>query len=155
MVSVRPQPGQAGDQQPDELERMCIEAAKQGRAAELASGMAAMCVTAALVFLRGAMDQDGGISETEQVRNVGDALIARGRARVAGQLVGEKLCPDSQANANTLADAVAVCVMSQVNLVLTAKACGADWKQAAKLGTSGVAALLKSLGCGVEGEVGP
>jgi hypothetical protein len=132
----------------DDLSTMLVDASRDGRADEIACGLMALGVTAALLFLREGHDGSREIPEDEQRRNVEDGLLVRDKAIQFGRVAASKLLPpDTEPDtAESFAGTVASAVVASVALTLVTRACGGRPVASSGMVAMAAQALLKDLG---------
>lgn len=128
-----------------DIHDLLVTEAKKGRAAEIACGLIGLQATAAVLFLR---DQIGDTINPEHHRKaVDDTLLARAKVDQYATMAAKKLLPEStpEESVKVLAESVACLVMANVEVHLTARACGANPTPVYGMATLGAQHILKEL----------
>lgn len=127
-----------------DLDTLLVEAAQSGRGDEIACGLMAMGITAALLFLRDELDDNGTAPPDRQEAAVTAALLVRAKAIQFGSLASEKLLPDApEETKNTMAMTIACAIVAQVSMHVCTKACGGNPVASVGMVAMAVQAIVK------------
>lgn len=109
------------------IEDALLKEAQDGRANEIACGMMAIGITAAVLFLRANKD-DAKISGDDHAHGVNQGLLVKAKAEASGLMAAEAILVGETKPEETkaLSGSIACLITAHALVVMTARACGVN-----------------------------
>lgn len=109
------------------IDEALVKEAQDGHANEIACGMMAMGVTAAVLFLRANKD-DAKIGGDDHAHGVNQGMLVKAKAEASGLLAAKAILAGetNPEEIKALAGSVACLIAAHTLVVMTARACGVD-----------------------------